>query len=93
MSNSVRNASNEPILNTSVDSGMPASSNVSGKIDYSQTIGGSTTRKYLNANVTQVLLEGMRLIAVQKPKDPLRVLGEYLIAHSDQTKENTNNDL
>nr|6BX3_M Chain M, COMPASS component SDC1 [Saccharomyces cerevisiae S288C]6BX3_N Chain N, COMPASS component SDC1 [Saccharomyces cerevisiae S288C] len=41
------------------------------------------TRKYLNTNVTPHLLAGMRLIAVQQPEDPLRVLGEYLIEQSN----------
>lgn len=50
------------------------------------TVGGSQTRKYLNTNVTPHLLAGMRLIAVQQPEDPLRVLGEYLIEQSNILK-------
>lgn len=53
------------------------------KIDLSETIGGSQTRRYLNKNVTPFLLNGMRQIAIDKPDDPLRVLGEYLIQQSD----------
>lgn len=49
-------------------------------------VGGSYTRRYLNDKVTPVLLEGMRRIAVEKPTDPLRVLGEYLIAESKKQK-------
>lgn len=64
----------------------PSNADVDGKVDFANTIGGSSTRKYLNENVTRVLLEGMRLIAVEKPTDPLRVLGEYLIAHSDKNR-------
>ncbi|KAK5778450.1 Sdc1p PWA37_000295 [Arxiozyma heterogenica] len=48
--------------------------------------GGSYTRRYLNDKVTPVLLEGMRRIAVEKPDNPLRVLGEYLIAESEKQK-------
>lgn len=49
-------------------------------------VGGSSTRRYLNDRVTPVLLEGMRRIAIEKPNDPLRVLGEYLIAESEKRK-------
>ncbi|TFB05657.1 COMPASS component SDC1 [Trichoderma ghanense] len=43
---------------------------------------GDSTRRYLNTKVTGVLLEGMKLLAKEKPEDPLRVLGEYLIQRS-----------
>ncbi|CCE62913.1 hypothetical protein TPHA_0D02770 [Tetrapisispora phaffii CBS 4417] len=56
-------------------------------INLTETIGGSETRKYLNQNVTQQLLNGMKIIAKEKPKDPLRVLGEYLIEQSDLMKK------
>ncbi|CAI4059400.1 Sdc1p SKDI_04G6720 [Saccharomyces kudriavzevii IFO 1802] len=51
-------------------------------VDLAATVGGSQTRRYLNAKVTPHLLAGMRLIAVEQPDDPLRVLGEYLIEQS-----------
>lgn len=54
------------------------------RVDTVATIGGSTTRRYLNEKVTRHLLEGMKLIAREKPDDPLRVLGEYLINASEQ---------
>ncbi|CAI1859798.1 hypothetical protein SEUBUCD646_0B05680 [Saccharomyces eubayanus] len=62
-------------------------------VNLASTVGGSQTRKYLNANVTPHLLAGMRLIAVQQPDDPLRMLGEYLINQSEIQKsgENGNN--
>ncbi|CCK69705.1 Sdc1p KNAG_0C06080 [Huiozyma naganishii CBS 8797] len=46
------------------------------------TVGGSSTRKYLNEEVTPALLRGMRLIAVEQPENPLKRLGEYLIEQS-----------
>lgn len=39
-------------------------------------------RIYLNENITPVLLEGMKLIARERPPNPLQVLGEYLISKS-----------
>lgn len=45
---------------------------------------GDSTRRYLNTNVTGVLLEGMKQLAKDKPHDPLRVLGEYLIQKSKE---------
>ncbi|KAL6868554.1 hypothetical protein J3F83DRAFT_737559 [Trichoderma novae-zelandiae] len=43
---------------------------------------GDSTRRYLNTKVTGVLLEGMKQLAKEKPDEPLRVLGEYLIQRS-----------
>ncbi|KAL7927581.1 hypothetical protein ACQKWADRAFT_277173 [Trichoderma austrokoningii] len=43
---------------------------------------GDSTRRYLNTKVTGALLEGMKMLAKEKPEDPLRVLGEYLIQKS-----------
>ncbi|CAG8972028.1 hypothetical protein HYALB_00008313 [Hymenoscyphus albidus] len=45
---------------------------------------GAPTRQYLNGKVTGVLLEGMKQIAKDQPKDPLRVLGEYLLQRSKE---------
>ncbi|KAG9236323.1 hypothetical protein BJ875DRAFT_456880 [Amylocarpus encephaloides] len=43
---------------------------------------GAPTRQYLNGKVTGVLLDGMKQIAKEQPRDPLRVLGEYLLQRS-----------
>lgn len=43
---------------------------------------GAPTRQYLNSKVTGALLEGMKVLAKEQPEDPLRVLGEYLLARS-----------
>lgn len=43
---------------------------------------GAPTRQYLNSKVTGPLLDGMKQIAKEQPKDPLRALGEYLIQRS-----------
>ncbi|CUS23765.1 LAQU0S11e03796g1_1 [Lachancea quebecensis] len=59
------------------------------RIDFAETIGGSHTRKYLNQHVTPALLEGMRLVAKNKPSDPLRYLGEYLIKASQDQSQHT----
>ncbi|KAG7419340.1 hypothetical protein DER46DRAFT_657083 [Fusarium sp. MPI-SDFR-AT-0072] len=45
---------------------------------------GDSTRRYLNTKVTGVLLEGVKQLAKDKPNDPLRVLGEYLIQKSKE---------
>lgn len=48
-------------------------------------VGGSSTRQYLNDKVTPTLLRGMRQIAVEKPRNPLKALGEFLIAESEKS--------
>ncbi|KAI1497360.1 Dpy-30 motif-domain-containing protein [Biscogniauxia marginata] len=45
---------------------------------------GAPVRQYLNSKVTSTLLEGMKVIAKEQPKDPLRVLGEYLLQRSKE---------
>ncbi|KAH8180052.1 dpy-30 motif domain-containing protein [Sarocladium implicatum] len=47
---------------------------------------GDPTRLYLNTKVTGVLLEGMKQLAKDKPSDPLRVLGEFLLQKSKETE-------
>ncbi|RQM06971.1 hypothetical protein DH86_00000108 [Scytalidium sp. 3C] len=49
---------------------------------------GAPTRQYLNSKVTGVLLEGMKQLAKEQPKDPLRVLGEYLLQRSRELEGN-----
>ncbi|KAK3311130.1 uncharacterized protein B0T15DRAFT_520527 [Chaetomium strumarium] len=43
---------------------------------------GAPVRQYINSKITGVLLEGMKLVAREQPKDPLRVLGEFLLQRS-----------
>ncbi|KAI2471218.1 hypothetical protein F4781DRAFT_128571 [Annulohypoxylon bovei var. microspora] len=45
---------------------------------------GGPARQYLNSRVTGPLLDGMKILAKEKPKDPLRVLGEYLLQRSKE---------
>ncbi|KAM0329832.1 hypothetical protein ACHAQA_003996 [Verticillium albo-atrum] len=52
---------------------------------------GDPVRQYLNNNVTATLLEGMKQIAKDKPKDPLRVLGNYLIQRSKELEQQGEN--
>lgn len=40
---------------------------------------GAPTRLWLNKEVSPALLAGMRQIAKDKPEDPVRALGEFLI--------------
>ncbi|KAK4170425.1 putative dpy-30 domain-protein [Cladorrhinum sp. PSN259] len=47
---------------------------------------GAPVRQYLNSKVTGVLLEGMKLLAREQPKDPLRVLGEYFLQRSREVE-------
>ncbi|KAI6716837.1 hypothetical protein JHW43_000570 [Diplocarpon mali] len=45
---------------------------------------GAPTRQYLNSKVTGPLMDGMKLLAKEQPKDPLRALGEYLLQRSKE---------
>ncbi|KAI1329557.1 hypothetical protein F5Y16DRAFT_365462 [Xylariaceae sp. FL0255] len=45
---------------------------------------GAPSRQYLNSKVVPHLLEGMKQLAQDKPKDPLRVLGEFLLERSKE---------
>ncbi|KAH8814003.1 hypothetical protein F5882DRAFT_389370 [Hyaloscypha sp. PMI_1271] len=45
---------------------------------------GAPTRQYLNSKVTGPLLDGMKQIAKEQPRDPLRALGEYLLQRSKE---------
>ncbi|RKU46483.1 COMPASS (complex proteins associated with Set1p) component [Coniochaeta pulveracea] len=47
---------------------------------------GAPVRQYLNSKVTGALMEGMKKIAKERPKDPLRVLGEYLLQRSKEVE-------
>ncbi|KAL1841385.1 hypothetical protein VTJ49DRAFT_7115 [Mycothermus thermophilus] len=48
------------------------------------TPNGAPVRQYINSKITGVLLEGMKIVAREQPKDPLRVLGEYLLQRSKE---------
>ncbi|CDR41119.1 CYFA0S06e02058g1_1 [Cyberlindnera fabianii] len=51
-----------------------------------EVIGGAPVRKWLNEHVTPSLLEGVRLLAKEKPDEPLKVLGEWLIKKNEEGK-------
>ncbi|KAK3395633.1 hypothetical protein B0T20DRAFT_419396 [Sordaria brevicollis] len=51
------------------------------------TLHGAPVRQYLNSKVTVHLLEGMKMLAKEQPKDPLRALGEYLLQRSKQYEQ------
>lgn len=52
-----------------------------------EMVGGSSVRQYLNKHLTKHLLEGLKITAKNQPEDPLRELGEFLIARSKELKE------
>lgn len=47
-----------------------------------EAVGGSSVRKYLNKTLTVHLLDGLKEVGKQKPEDPLKWLGEFLIERS-----------
>lgn len=51
-----------------------------------EIVGGSSIRQYLNKNLTANLLAGLKEVANKQPGDPLRFLGEFLIAKSDERR-------
>lgn len=55
-----------------------------------EMVGGSSVRQYLNRTLTQHLLEGLREVSKNKPEDPLRELGQFLITRSEELKKNEN---
>ncbi|KMU86355.1 hypothetical protein CIHG_04144 [Coccidioides immitis H538.4] len=52
--------------------------------------GGAPARIYLNEKIVPYLLEGMKPLAKDQPPNPLRLLGEYLIAKSLEVGEPSN---
>ncbi|ORX44422.1 hypothetical protein DM01DRAFT_1181246 [Hesseltinella vesiculosa] len=42
-------------------------------------------RAYLDDSVVPVLLEGMKLLVIERPTDPLEFLGKYLLERSQKT--------
>ncbi|KAH6646372.1 hypothetical protein BKA67DRAFT_584082 [Truncatella angustata] len=50
---------------------------------------GAPARQYLNSKVTGAVLEGMKLVAKEQPRDPLRVLGEFLLQRSKDIEGST----
>ncbi|CAD1811783.1 Dpy-30 motif family protein [Candida parapsilosis] len=51
-----------------------------------EIVGGSSIRRYLNKHLTQHLLDGLKEVGMVKPDDPLKYLGEFLIARSDEER-------
>ncbi|KAI2640605.1 hypothetical protein GGS26DRAFT_539026 [Hypomontagnella submonticulosa] len=50
---------------------------------------GAPVRQYLNSKVTGPLLDGMKMLAKEQPKDPLRALGEYLLQRSKELESSS----
>ena len=57
-----------------------------------EVVGGSTLRRYLNKNLTQHLLDGVREVSKEKPEDPVRWLGNFLIERSNQLSRELGTD-
>ncbi|ODV62076.1 Sdc1p ASCRUDRAFT_33017 [Ascoidea rubescens DSM 1968] len=57
----------------------------------SKITNGAPVRQYLNSNITPYLLQGLRIIAHEKPNNPLKVLGEFLIQKDLEINNNNNN--
>lgn len=55
-----------------------------------EIVGGSSVRQYLNQHVSQHLLEGLKKLSSEKPEDPLRWLGKYLLEEADRRDELAN---
>ncbi|ROW00410.1 hypothetical protein VMCG_07292 [Cytospora schulzeri] len=51
---------------------------------------GAPTRQYLNSKVTYHVVEAMKIVAQERPADPLRVLGEFLLQRSKEVEGTTN---
>lgn len=47
-----------------------------------EVVGGSSVRRYLNKHLTQHILDGLKEVGHARPEDPLKYLGEFLIARS-----------
>ncbi|KAI9048210.1 hypothetical protein LZ554_008005 [Drepanopeziza brunnea f. sp. 'monogermtubi'] len=45
---------------------------------------GAPVRQYMNSKVTGPVMDGMKVLAKEQPRDPLRVLGEYLLQRSKE---------
>lgn len=58
--------------------------NPTNELPVHEVVGGSSVRQYLNKHLTQHILEGLRAVSNNKPEDPLRWLGEFLIERSNQ---------
>lgn len=52
-----------------------------------EVVGGSSVRQYLNKNLTEHLLEGLRKVAKEKPEDPLTELGQFLLQRAAEMKK------
>ncbi|CAJ2501986.1 Uu.00g048390.m01.CDS01 [Anthostomella pinea] len=50
---------------------------------------GAPVRQYLNSKVTTHVLDGMKKIAKEQPKDPLRALAEFLMERSKDIETQT----
>lgn len=53
----------------------------------SQVIGGAPLRQWINNEITPFLLEGMRLVSKERPAEPLKFLGEYLLKEHEKKQQ------
>lgn len=52
-------------------------------------IGGSSIRRYLNEHITEHLMQGLKKVGTERPEEPLKWLGHYLIEKSKETEKLT----
>ncbi|KAK5655419.1 hypothetical protein OQA88_5690 [Cercophora sp. LCS_1] len=79
-----------PAAQSSAPSPVPVRTSTPGVTMPSEApVHGAPVRQYLNTKVTGALLEGMKIVAKEQPKDPLRVLGEFLIQRSRDLEPST----
>ncbi|MCJ1328852.1 hypothetical protein MMC10_005529 [Thelotrema lepadinum] len=75
------NASTMPTRNNAADT--PSLGSV---MPTQATPHGAPTRRYMNEKITRHLLEGMKRVAIERPRQPLRFLGEFLLERSRQVE-------
>lgn len=76
--------SSSPAKRTKMASEDKQEPNYANELPVHEVVGGSSVRQYLNKHLTQHVLEGLRDVSKDKPEDPLKYLGEFLIQRSNQ---------
>ncbi|KAG2197259.1 hypothetical protein INT46_001785 [Mucor plumbeus] len=79
----------EPQINTSSPAGptqTTASTPTKKELEFTYQEDTPTPRSYLDSTVVPTLLEGMKLLASERPNDPLAYLGHFLLSRSNEGK-------
>lgn len=89
------NGSSSPAKRAKTASEDNHDTNRANELPVHEVVGGSSVRQYLNKHLSQHLLEGLREVSKNKPEEPLKYLGEFLIQRSSEianNKQNNTND-